>query len=149
MEFVPISAAWEITMACNMRCRHCGSGCTDRRPDELTTDEALRLCDDLAEIGVKFVGLSGGEPLLRPDWPLIARRLTGHGMVVSMVSNGWLIDERVINKAFSSGLDTIGISLDGLKETHDAIRRKGAFSRALNALLLMKKKVFRRLLLQR
>ena len=142
MEFVPISAAWEITMACNMRCKHCGSGCTDRRPDELTTEEALRLCDDLAEIGVKFVGLSGGDPLLRSDWPLIARRLTGHGMVVSMVSNGWLIDEQVINKALSSGLDTIGVSLDGLKETHDAIRRKGAFARALNALLLMKEKGF-------
>jgi len=142
MEYVPINSVWEITMACNMRCKHCGSKCTDRQPEELTGKEALQLCDDLAELGLKIVTLSGGEPLTRPDWPSIAKRLSGHGIAVTMISNGWLVDHSVIDKALDSGLDSIGISLDGVEKTHDSIRKKGAFARVLRALEIMKKRDF-------
>ena len=72
MEYQLKTGVWEITMACNMRCGHCGSSCAERLPDELTTDEALRLCDDLAELELKRITLSGGEPFLREDWYKIA-----------------------------------------------------------------------------
>lgn len=66
----------EITRGCNMRCQHCGSSCTSPLADELTTREALNVCDELYNMGVKFVTLTGGEPTTRPDWYIIAKRLT-------------------------------------------------------------------------
>jgi len=63
MEFQPITAVWEITFACNMRCKHCGSGCNTTKPDELSTEEALKVCDQIAELKIDYITLSGGEPL--------------------------------------------------------------------------------------
>ncbi len=68
----PSAVVWEITFACNMRCIHCGTSAGKRRPDELTTEEALNLIDELAELGSEAITISGGEPLLRDDWPLLA-----------------------------------------------------------------------------
>ena len=134
MEYAPLSAVWELTMACNMRCRHCGSACAEGLPDELTTDQALRLCDDLADMGLVHLTLSGGEPLLRRDWDLVAGRLAARGVEVTMISNGWLVNESVIERARSAGLRVMGTSIDGLEATHDWLRKPGAFRRACGAL---------------
>lgn len=128
------NAVWELTMACNMRCKHCGSSCTTKQDDELTTEEALNLCDQLAELGMKEITLSGGELTLRNDWHMIAKRLTDHGIVTSMITNGWLLDDEMIAKAKDADIRTIAISIDGLQKTHDAIRRTGSFERDLKAL---------------
>lgn len=120
---------WELTMACNMRCKHCGSSCTNGQEDELTTQEALDLCDQLADMGMKFLTLSGGELTLRNDWLLIAERLTERGITTSIITNGWLLTEELIQKAKDAGIVSIGISIDGLQKTHDEIRRPGSFDR--------------------
>jgi radical SAM protein with 4Fe4S-binding SPASM domain len=133
-EFAPADAVWEVTMACNMRCAHCGSSCTSALPDELTTEEALGLCDQIADLGVERVTLSGGEPLLRADWPLLAERLTAQGVRVAMVSNGWLLSHAAVESARRSGVELIGISLDGLETTHDTIRKPGSYRRVVEAL---------------
>lgn len=125
-----------------MRCGHCGSECTVRQPDELNNKEALQLCDELADLGLKFITLSGGEPFTRPDWHEIAKRLTKHGIVTNVISNGWFIDDRIIDLAFDAGVGTIAVSLDGNKELHDSIRKKGSFDRVMNALEIMKKRNF-------
>jgi len=132
-------AIWEITTACNMRCKHCGSISGESRPDELTTAEALDLCDQLKELGVRRVTLSGGEPLLRQDWHLIAKRLTDNKIITNVISNGWFIDEKIIEMGFNAGIANIVISLDGCEESHDFIRIKGSFQRIMNALDLLKK----------
>src|SRR5204863_6082780 len=61
----PIYAVWEITLACDLACRHCGSRSARARPDELTTAECLDLVDQLADLGVMEVILIGGEAYLR------------------------------------------------------------------------------------
>ncbi|MBT8340602.1 MAG: radical SAM protein [Desulfatitalea sp.] len=136
------TAVWEITLACNMRCGHCGSRCSEKMPNELNTFEALRLCDELAELGLKQLTLSGGEPLLRQDWHIIAKRLSHQGVGVNLISNGWLIDDRLLELARDSGVVNIGISLDGGAQTHDGIRKKGAHARVVRVLALMKEKHF-------
>lgn len=138
MRYTPLTAVWELTMACNMRCLHCGSACAEALPGELTTDEALHLCDDLVDLGLLHLTLSGGEPLLKRDWDLIAGRLSAQGVKVTMISNGWLLNGAVIERARSVGLEVIGVSLDGLQETHDHLRRPGAFNRVLEALDTMR-----------
>ncbi len=133
MEYLPVTAVWEITMGCNMRCDHCGSSCAEPLPDELTTEEALALCDDLKTVGLKWITLSGGEPLTRTDWPEIAGRLTRNGIKPNIITNGWLVNDEMVKKAQDNGVETISISLDGNRETHDAIRKKGAFDKVLSA----------------
>src|ERR1700691_1657861 len=76
----PVHAVWEITLRCDLACRHCGSRAGRERPEELTTAEALNLVDQMAELGVKEVTLIGGEAYLRDDWTDIARSVRAHGM---------------------------------------------------------------------
>ncbi|MGI6647525.1 MAG: radical SAM protein [Bacillota bacterium] len=136
----PISAVWEITMGCNMRCKHCGSSCHDALPGELSTDEALQLCDDLGELGVEWVTLSGGEPTTRKDWHLIAERLTQNGVIPNLITNGWLFNEEILDKAVKAGVGTIAFSLDGLQENHDFLRREGSYQRIMRAIELCRQR---------
>ena len=76
-ELRPIYAVWEVTLRCDLACRHCGSRAGHARPDELTTEEALDLVRQLAELGVKEVTLIGGEAYLRPDWLAIIEAVRG------------------------------------------------------------------------
>jgi radical SAM protein with 4Fe4S-binding SPASM domain len=134
MIYQPMTAVWEITMGCNMRCKHCGSSCENPLPDELTTEEALDLADQIAELGLTWITLSGGEPFTRKDWHLIAKRLSDNGVIPNIISNGWLVTDDTIAKIKESKVGTIAISLDGLKDTHDYIRKPGSYYRTLYAL---------------
>lgn len=132
----PITAVWEITMGCNMRCKHCGSSCHDILPGELTTGEALKLCDAIGELQLQWVTLSGGEPTTRRDWNLIAERLTQNGVVPNIITNGWLFNEEILDKAIHAKVGTIAFSIDGLQKTHDFIRREGSYQRTMQAIEL-------------
>jgi radical SAM protein with 4Fe4S-binding SPASM domain len=136
------SAVWELTLKCNMRCLHCGSSAGKARPDELTTEESVKLCRDLTKISCKGVALIGGEVFLRDDWFEIAEEVKRQKMKLSIISNGFIIDERMASKISRLDPDVVGISIDGSNAgTHDYIRRtKGSYSRAVNAATLLKKK---------
>jgi radical SAM protein with 4Fe4S-binding SPASM domain len=136
----PITAVWEITMGCNMRCKHCGSGCHDALPGELNTAEALQVCDALGELGLQWVSLSGGEPTTRKDWYLLAARLTQNGVIPNIITNGWLFNEDILDQAINAGVGTIGFSLDGLQRTHDFIRREGSYERTMQAIELCRRR---------
>ena len=140
MQYQAEAAVWEMTMRCNMHCKHCGSSCTDQTaPHELTTAEALVVADDIGRLQLGRVTLSGGEPLLRADWPQIAARLQQHNVTPNMISNGWFFDEATVVAAKQAGISNIAISLDGLEKTHDYMRCRGSFARAINAYKLMQK----------
>jgi radical SAM protein with 4Fe4S-binding SPASM domain len=129
--FVPRLAVWELTLACNLQCRHCGSKAGRARDDELTPDEALALCEQLASLRCRWVTLGGGEPTLRADWPAIARRLVGLGVDVNMVSNGRAWTRETTRQALEAGLESVAFSLDGLEPTHEHVRRAPGHWRAV------------------
>ncbi|MCL2839297.1 MAG: radical SAM protein [Defluviitaleaceae bacterium] len=129
MKYKPLTAIWEVTMGCNMRCGHCGSSCEGSLPDELTTDEALSLADQIGDIGLQWITLSGGEPLTRDDLPLLVERLASHSIAVNIITNGWLLQPAMAETLKASGISSIAISLDGIEKTHDNIRQKGSFER--------------------
>ena len=131
--YQPVTAVWEVTMGCNFRCGHCGSSCEGALPGQLTTDEALDLCDQVAELGLKWITLSGGEPLTRADTPELVKRLSMNGVKVNVITNGWLLDEKMAQKLKENGISTVAISIDGTPEIHDKIRKKGAFEHAKRA----------------
>jgi len=130
-------AVWETTLACNMKCSHCGSRAGKARPNELDTGECIKLCEDLAQVGCGTVALMGGEPLVREDWVKIASCVRDLGMDLSIVSNGLLMDE-YIERLTALAPKVVGISLDGLEKTHDGIRRKGSYKAAMKAIKLLR-----------
>jgi radical SAM protein with 4Fe4S-binding SPASM domain len=121
-----------------MRCKHCGSVCEDVLNDELTAEEAGLLCDELIEMKLDFITLSGGEPTIRKDWYRIANRLSSGGISTSIITNGWLMDDNLINQAKLADIHTICISIDGTEKTHDLIRRSGSFKKDIEALKKIK-----------
>lgn len=127
----PRICVWEITLACNARCIHCGSSAGEARPLELGTDEATALIGELASLGCRTITLSGGEPLMREDWPVIAAAARGLGMTVEMITNGLLAAARA-DAIARAGLAGVSFSIDGPAVVHDELRRvDGALERLL------------------
>src|SRR5580658_5265991 len=120
--FVPVHVVWELTLACNLKCSHCGSRAGKRRPDELTTDEALKVVDTLAGLGTRELTIIGGEAYLRRDWTDIVAAAAGHGMYVAMQTGARALTEKRLQAGVDAGLGGLGVSLDGLAESHDRIR---------------------------
>jgi radical SAM protein with 4Fe4S-binding SPASM domain len=131
----PIYAVWEITLACDLACRHCGSRAGRKRPDELTTSEALDLIAQMARLGVKEVTLIGGEAYLREDWLVLVRAIREAGMPVTMTSGGRGLSHEVARKARDAGLGGVSVSIDGDEQAHDRLRGMvGSYRAALIAM---------------
>lgn len=131
MEYQPLTAVWEVTMGCNMRCGHCGSSCNEPLPNELTTEEALSLIDEIGELKLKWITISGGEPLTRKDLPELIKHLNDNSVIVNVITNGWLLSRETAAALKESGISTLAISVDGTKEIHDSIRREGSYERII------------------
>ncbi|GAB3553698.1 heme d1 biosynthesis radical SAM protein NirJ [Noviherbaspirillum agri] len=129
---------WNLIRRCNLTCKHCYSISADKDfAGELSTAEVYEVMDDLRAFRVPVLILSGGEPLLRPDIFDIAARAKKMGFYVGLSSNGTLINESNIARIASIGFDYVGVSLDGMRDTHDVFRRKeGAFDASLKGMRL-------------
>jgi heme d1 biosynthesis radical SAM protein NirJ len=132
---------WNLIRRCNLTCKHCYSISADKDfPGELSIEEVFRVMDDLKAFAVPALILSGGEPLLRPDIDEISRRAKAMGFYVGLSSNGTLIDERNIERIAATGYDYVGISIDGIEDTHDRFRRKiGAYDASMAAVRLCRR----------
>lgn len=127
---------WNMTRACNLACDHCYASATSGpAPDELTPEEAFRLADQLVEYKAPVVLFSGGEPLMHPlIFDLIERVVKG-GVRAVVSSNGLMINEDNAARLKGLGLSYVGVSLDGLEEAHDDLRRRpGAFRDTVKAM---------------
>jgi len=129
-------AIWELTLACNMRCIHCGSSAGEARSDELSLEDCYKLCRGLADEGCNLVTLMGGEPFVRPDWNQISWCIKDLGMDLGYVTNGLLVPNIIEDLTLLEPL-VVGISLDGVKETHDSIRREGSYDSVIKVLDLL------------
>ncbi len=128
---------WNLTDRCNLSCTHCynKSGPGRSTVGELTTEEAMRVIDDLADMGVPLILFSGGEPLMREDIWDLARHARSRGLKMALSTNGTLITPDVARRIKECGIEYAGISLDGARaETHDHFRNlPGAFEQTLSA----------------
>lgn len=132
---VPVHVVWELTLACNLKCQHCGSRAGRPRPDELSTAECLDVVDQLARLGTREITLIGGEAYLRRDWLQILRAIRGHGIYCAIQSGARNLTDRRLRAAVDAGLQGLGVSLDGLEATHDRIRGvPGSYAMAVSAL---------------
>ena len=127
------SCVWEITLACCFSCAYCGSRAGKPRQNELTTDECLRVAEELYELGCGRVSLIGGEVFMRGDWDTIVKSLTDRGIRTAIITNGFLFGEAVLEELRTANIESVSVSLDGPREIHDKYRQSGSFDRALSA----------------
>jgi radical SAM protein with 4Fe4S-binding SPASM domain len=131
----PVHAVWELTLACDLGCRHCGSRAGKARPDELTRAEALELTRQLAALGVREVTLVGGEAYLYPAWTDVVRAVREHGMSCALVTGGRNFDRARAQAAHDAGVQSVSVSIDGDEATHDRLRRVAGSYHAARAAL--------------
>ena len=143
----PLKALFfEVTLRCNARCEHCGSNCGDIvQKNEITKEEIEKVLDDIVTAGIYDPGqimlnITGGEPLVRKDLFEIMTYAHNLGFPWGMTSNGMLIDEEVVKKMVDSGMSSVSISIDGLKETHESFRKvPNCYEKILHGIDLMNK----------
>jgi len=122
---------WSCTKRCNFYCLHCAKDAGDPLPDELTTQEAKDLLEQIARLGTPLY-IAGVEPLLRPDILELTQHCRELGLDVYLKTNGWYLDERVADRLASDNIKII-IGLSGNEELQDRIRGRGSFQRAMTA----------------
>ena len=133
----PFMVSYSITTKCNLKCKHCYSSSVEQAaPDELSTEEALHLVDDLSRWGIGLLIIDGGEPLCREDLLDIVRYASSKNIRTTIGSNGTLIDEAVASKMIDAGVMAVAISVDGADAaTHDSFRGvDGAFEQTLRGI---------------
>lgn len=125
--------AWEVTRRCNLFCAHCRASADGSSHDELSTEEGLRLVDEIVEVGRPILILTGGEPLLRHDLFQIAQYAVNKGLRVVIGTNGTLITEKIAARLKEIPISRIGVSLDfPVPELQDKFRgQAGAFEAAM------------------
>lgn len=133
--FRPI-ITWNMTYKCNLRCIHCYINASPERENGLTTEESLNLVDQMAELKVPLVIMSGGEPLMREDFFKIAEYARERGLKLALSTNGTLITQKMAERLKELGFLYVGISLDSYRpEFHDKFRGvKGAFNLTINGI---------------
>jgi cyclic pyranopterin phosphate synthase len=128
-----------VTDRCNFRCQYCmpAEGLPWlERDDVLTFEEIVRLVSILAEMGVHDVRLTGGEPLVRRDFPALAAMLAGIPGVedLSVTTNGYLL-ERDAEKLVRAGINRFNVSIDSLqRDRFFEMTRRDALPRVLRGL---------------
>ncbi len=134
----PFTVAWEVTRACALRCVHCRAAAQPRRhPDELTTEEGLRLVDQIAEAGARVLVITGGDPFMRPDVSAFVARGREAGLRVALSPSATgRVTPRALAALREAGMEMVHISLDGASEAvHDAFRGvRGSFALTMRVL---------------
>ena len=132
---VPFTILIDPTSKCNLNCQGCWAGAYSRH-DELSFEEVNRLVSVGKEMGIHFITMSGGEPLL---WPHLFDLFNQHPDVAFMIySNGTLVDEKMARQFKEVGNASLAISLEGPRELTDDRRGNGVFDRVMESMDLLK-----------
>lgn len=135
---------WHITDDCDQRCKHCYLFAEDARLKCVTTpwDQLILTLDEITEDaaarkGLPMPAVSGGDPLLHPDFWRFAEELHKRGLHWVIMGNPFHLDADVCKRLYQLGCYKYQQSLDGLEEFHDYMRKKGSFQATLKAVKLL------------
>lgn len=131
----PITVFGAFTYKCNLKCSHCYQKAGHPFENEMTTEEALDIIEDLAQSGTSNLSISGGEVFLRDDAFDLVEYAASLKMRTLVVSNGYTVTDDVMRELKKRGLDYMAVSIDSMdQKTHDTFRgRAGSLEHAVNA----------------
>ena len=109
----PILVHLVATRRCNLSCAYCNE--YDQVSQPVPLDTLVQRVDHLASLGTSIITLTGGEPLLHPDLDGVVARIRQHGIIATVITNGYLLTKQRIERLNSSGLDYLQISIDNVK----------------------------------
>ena len=132
----PKTVIWIFTSKCNLACPHCYASIYRER-QEMSLKEKLALIDEMGEMGVEHVGLSGGEPLIHPHLEQMLEKLRDWNLSVSIVTNATAVSKRIAETLYRNEVFTY-VSLDGPKEVHDRIRGSGVFDKTIKGIQILR-----------
>ncbi len=129
---------WDVTGRCNLKCIHCRATSSEN-DKELSRDEGIAFIKSLKDFKLDWLSFDGGEPLLRKDdlVPFVKTAKT-QGIFTYLLTNATLLDDSIAHALKKAGLGSVQVSLDGLEKTHDVIRGKGNFEKAVNGIKIAK-----------
>lgn len=133
---IPLVVGLHITNKCNFNCIYCYGLYYDNRKEDFKTKDILNLIDELADLGTRYVTLTGGEPLLRNDIEEVIDRIKKKKMICSINTNASLIRKKIdiVRK-----LDSITISLDGAESRiNDKNRGENTFNKIMEGITCLK-----------
>lgn len=130
----PLFIAWQINSVCNLGCLHCCEEAGHSIPNEMTKDEIFRFCRQIAELEIPYVAISGGEPLLHPEFFNVCEFLRSNYISLKVETNGEFIDRDVAKRFADLGFRSVQVSIDGAKpQTHERLRLRGDWKMAIDA----------------
>nr|MBU9889024.1 radical SAM protein [Candidatus Omnitrophota bacterium] len=138
---LPLKGSIDLTYRCNNDCRHCwlriAPGALEKR-EELSFEEIRKIADDARRMGCREWAISGGEPMLRPDFPEIFDYLTSHASSYSLNTNGALITSRIAKLMTRKGVKMVAL-YGATAEVHDHITRNpGSFEATMRGFAYLK-----------
>lgn len=134
----PLFIAWQINAECNLGCLHCCEEAGHSMPDEMNKEQALNFCQQIIDVGVPYMAISGGEPMLCPHIFDVCELIRSNNVSLKIETNGEFIDEEVADRFASLKMRSVQISIDGATaKAHEKLRKRGDWEKAVAACKLL------------
>lgn len=134
----PLFIAWRLTSECNLGCLHCCEESGHHMSDEMGHEELFKFCEDIARSKIPYVAISGGEPLLHPEFFDISEFIRAGGCSLKVETNGEFIDRKVAKRIAGLEFRSVQVSLDGATPaSHERLRLRGDWQKTVQACRLL------------
>lgn len=130
----PLFMAWQLNAECNIECLHCCEDAGHHMPDSMNREEVTDFCEQIVALKIPYVAISGGEPLMHPDFFDICEFFCRHNVSLKVETNGLFIDKDVARKFAGLGFRSVQVSVDGATaKSHEKLRIKGEWQPTIDA----------------
>lgn len=128
---IPIFVTICVTNRCNLKCLYCYEEYYDRNYKEFSTEQLLNLIDECASMGTRYISINGGEAFLRKDIGIIIDKIKEKNLLCHLSTNGVFVKSNI---PILKKIDSLAISIDGLKESNDLNRGSGTFDKIIEGI---------------
>jgi len=129
----PYFVVWNFTNRCNLKCKHCYEW-KENNDNELTLKEKINVVDQLDEMKVASLAVSGGEPLVSPDFVPVSAHVNSKEMYHALATNGTLLNQDMVQKIKNLRYAYVQVSVDGDRKTHNHFRGSDSYDRTMEGI---------------